>query len=231
MSRPLLICLALSAGVHAGGFLALPAGRMGLQGLGWGPPPPRSPAPRLYLVALPDLRVPASASAPAPAPPDLPGDLAGPSAPEPENWEGEPPETFLPPIDLGMDPGVPADRSPRISPPPPKAIPLPPPPLPRTTAPPIRVEDIRWNRRVGDRIEAQLTRTSALARSGLHGSVRLMLFLAPDGRIPDLRVIDPGPYGLLTLGAQAQVRAAAPFPPPPAGMDPRLRRIPVNLHY
>lgn len=225
--RPLLACLALSAGIHAGAFLALPAGRRGLIGLGFGAPPPHPPDHRLYLVTLPVLRAPADAPAPVPTPPALPGDMAGPPAPEPESWNGQLPETFLPPIDLG----VPEDRRPRATTPPPKAIPLPPPPLPRATAPPIRVEDIRWNRRVGDRIETQLTRTSALARSDLHGSVRLMLYLTPDGRIQDLRVIDPGPYPLLTLAAQAQVRAAEPFPPPPAGMDSRLRKIPVNLHY
>lgn len=231
MPRPLAVCIAISAGAHAALIFGLPTGTLGLPGLGLGGASPRADRLRMRFVVLETPARPDRLDPTVETPPELPV-TATPAGTFPVADDAD--DVRLGPaplaVEIALGPRLPAERPP--APQPARGtLPLPP-PIPRPEAgPPVRVEDIRWNRRVGDRIGPQIRLPKNLDAENLHGSVRLILYLTPEGRIRDLRVADPGPYPALTLAAQAQVRASAPFPPAPPGMDSRLLRIPVNLHY
>ena len=75
-----------------------------------------------------------------------------------------------------------------------------------------------YTREILKRIERHKQYPAAARRRRLAGSVTLNLHLAADGRIAALRCLK-GPR-LLCRAAERATRAAAPFPPLPAGMAP-----------
>lgn len=230
MTRALAVSLWISGGLHAGLAAAIPWSPMAVRGLGLGAPPPEPAECTVRFVAMAERpRTPERERLPE-MPPPLPADGGETPVPE-EPFQEEGGTGILPPIDVPAAPDPAERRVPRPAAGGNLAMPLPPLPERRASRLLIRVEDILWNRRVDARIGPVSQLPKDLQRLGLHGSVRLMLFLTPDGRIRDLRVLDPGPHPALTLAAQAQVRASAPFPPAPKGMDPAWLRIPVNMHY
>ncbi len=228
----LLRPFALSLGLHAAVLSVFPLKPLLVRGLGFGAPaPPPSECPVRFVATAESAPPPEEILLPL-LPPPAPLDSSCPDGPLPseENalggWADKLTVIELPP------PPEPGEAAvPRVLAGGDLSVSIPPPPHLRETSLPIRIEDIRWNRRVGNRIGQSAMLTPELKRLGLHGSVRLVLYLTPEGRIRDLRVQDPGPHPALGLAALAQVRAAAPFPPAPPGVDERLLRIPVNLHY
>ncbi len=229
MNRVLAVSIGLSAGLHAAILCGLPES-MSLRNLGLGGS--MSDAPERHVRYLPTVRIAFQEPVPdetreAPRPPTSPD---GATAEDPDaSGQGEPSGTDQPPIQLPADLDPPATETPLPLPPGELALPVLP-ALHRPTAAPIRIEDVIWNRKVAERIGRPFL-PAVLKNQDLHGTVRLLLLLTPEGKVRDLRVTDAGASDTLAMAAQAQVRASAPFPPAPAGMDPCFLRIPVILRY
>lgn len=231
MNRVLAASLLLSAAAHAAVLSILPFAPVPLRGLGLGAArlPPAVCRMRWIPIRVEARERPEAFPEPGP-PPLLEAEGAG--APADPAGAAEEPWPELPPVALAapdQDAAKPDGGLPPLLSGGDLAMPLPARPPPARL--PIRIEDVRWNRRVADRIGPQADLPPEFARLSLHGTVRLVLLLSPDGRIRDLRVADPGPHPALALAAQAQVRSAAPFPAPPEGMDPRHLRIRIHMHY
>ena len=236
MNRVLGFSIAFSAGIHAVVLLGMPES-LALRNLGLGGPAPSERGPMVHY--LPPLRVHFPEPQPEVEcePPRLPPVTVGlEEDKEPEDLpegsgQGEASGLHMPPIQLPGDLDPEPER--------PRPLPLPKgdlalPVIPAPPKPPgrdVRIEDVIWNRKVAQRIGRPFL-PAALAGRKLHGTVRLLLLLTPDGRIRDLRVRDPGTLDdILVMAAKAQVRASAPFPPSPEGMDPCFLRIPVSFRY
>lgn|GEM_PF-5244064 len=230
MNRVLGFSITLSAGVHAAILFGLPETSLPMQGLGLGSSTAASVQRASY---LPPVRVSFPVSADETRQVALPP--AGPEKPAAEDAQdvsaGQGQDIVLDSqtIRLPADLDPPAPQTPLPLPAGELAIPVLPAPR-RAAPPPIRIEDVIWNRKVAERIGRPFL-PAALRNQGLHGTVKLLLLLTPEGGIRDLRVTDKGVSETLFLAAQAQVRASAPFPPSPEGMDPCFLRIPLIVRY
>ena len=73
-----------------------------------------------------------------------------------------------------------------------------------------------WRRKV-ERV-GNLNYPEAARAQGLHGSLRLLVAIAADGTLTDVRVLDPSGHQVLDDAAVRIVRLAAPFAPFPPAM-------------
>lgn len=69
------------------------------------------------------------------------------------------------------------------------------------------------------------------AMAGIEGRFSLRITVGARGQLLELSVVGTCPHYVLCDAAQAAVRAAAPFPPPPAALGPRVTvELPFNYH-
>lgn len=107
--------------------------------------------------------------------------------------------------------------------------------LPVAHPPPSREELTAWEEEYfevmfRDRFE-NVRYPHQAAMAGIEGRFSLRITVGARGQLLELSVVGSCPHYVLCDAAQAAVRQAAPFPPPPAALGPRVTvELPFNYH-
>ncbi|TQF15219.1 TonB family protein [Myxococcus llanfairpwllgwyngyllgogerychwyrndrobwllllantysiliogogogochensis] len=107
--------------------------------------------------------------------------------------------------------------------------------LPVAQPPPSREERNAWEEEYfevmfRDRFE-NVRYPHQAAMAGIEGRFSLRITVGARGQLLELSVVGHCPHSVLCDAAQAAVRDAAPFPPPPAALGPRVTvELPFNYH-